>query len=106
MVQILHVRNNHWVVISNVHCSGDDLKMYETVFDDIDSFTMALLNSMFEENINVSMVPQLQNKDCGIFSTAIATSLLHGLSPGPYKHSLLRPHFISCFENKEMTPFP
>ena len=110
MVQILHVRNNHWVVISNVHCSGDDLKMYDTVYDDIDSSTMALLNSMFEENINVSMVPRLQKQkgdvDCGIFSTAIATSLLHGLSPGPYKQSLLRPHLISCFENKEMTPFP
>ena len=71
---------------------------------------MALLNSMFEENINVSMVPQVQKQqgdvDCGVFSTAIATSLLHDLSPGPYKQSLLRRHLLSCFENKAMIPFP
>ena len=110
MVQILHVRNNHWVVISNLHCSGNDLKMYDTVYDDIDSSTMALLNSMFEESINVSMVPQIQKQkgdlDCGIFSAAIATSLLHDLSTGPYQQSLLRPHLIACFENKEIIPFP
>ena len=110
MVQILHVRNNHWVVISNLHCSGNDLKMYDTAYDNTDSSTMALLNSMFEESINVSMVPQIQKQkgdvDCGIFSAAIATSLLHDLSPGPYQQFLLRPHLIACFENKEMIPFP
>ena len=111
IVQILHIRNNHWVVISNVHCSGDDLSVYDTVYDDIDSSTiMALLSSIFEENINVSIVPQVQKQqgdvDCGVFSIAIATSLLHDLAPGPYKQSLLRPHLISCFENKAMIPFP
>ena len=103
IVKILHIRNNHWVVISNVHCSGDSLSMYDTVYDD-------MLSSMFEENINVSIVPQVQKQqgdmDCGIFSIAIATLLLHDLSPGPYKQSLLRPYLISCFENKVMTPFP
>ena len=109
IVQILHVRNNHWVVISNVHCSKDDLNIYDTVYNDIDSPTMALLTLMFEEDINVSLVqPQSQkgDVDCGVFSAAIATSLLHDLSPGPYNQSLLRPHLISCFENKAMTPFP
>ena len=90
IVQILHIRNNHWVVISNKHCSGDDLSMYDTIYDDIDSFTMALLSSMFEENVNVSIVPQVlkqqEDVDCGVFSIAIATSLLHDLSPGPYSH--------------------
>ena len=37
--------------------------------------------------------------DCGLFSIAIATSLLHGLSPGLHKQSLLQPNLISCFEN-------
>ena len=97
-------------MISNVHCSGDDLSMYDTVYDDIDASTMALASSIFEENVNVSIVPQVQKQEgdvnCGAFSIAIATSLLYGLSPGPYEQSLLRPHLISCFENKVMTPFP
>ena len=62
--------------------------MYDTIYDDIDSSTMALLSSMFEENVNVSIVPQVQKQqgdvDCGIFIIAIATSLLHDLSPGSY----------------------
>ena len=56
------------------------------------------------------MVPQVLKQKgevvFGVFSTAIATSLLNGLSPGPYKQSLRWPHLISCFENKEMTLFP
>ena len=59
IVQILHIHNNHWVVISNMHCSGEDLSMYETVYDDIDASTMALVSSIFEENVNISIVPQV-----------------------------------------------
>jgi len=58
---------------------------------------MALLSSIFEKNINVSIVPQVQKQqdvDCGVFSIAIATSLLHDLAPGPYKQSLLQLHLI------------
>lgn len=43
IVQILHICKNQWVVISNVHCSRNDLRMYNTVYDDIDSSAMALL---------------------------------------------------------------
>ena len=41
IVQILHIHNNHWVVNSNVHCSGNDLSMYDTVYDDICTSAMA-----------------------------------------------------------------
>ena len=65
--------------------------MYDTIYDDICTSAMALVRSMFKENVNASIVPQAQKQegdvDCGLFSIAIATSLLHGLSPGPYKQS-------------------
>ena len=35
IVQILHIHSNHRIVISNVQCSGNDLRMYDTVYDDI-----------------------------------------------------------------------
>ena len=60
---------------------------------------MALVSSVFEENINVSIVPQVQKQqgdvDCGVFNIAIANLLLHDLSPGPYRESLLLPHLIT-----------
>ena len=109
IVQILHTRSDHWVVLSNIHCTGTELCLYDTVYNDIDDSTMALIQSMFTENITVT-VAQVQKQhgdvDCGVFSVAIATSLLHGLSPGPYVQALLRPHTISCFEKKSLQPFP
>ena len=62
IVQILHIRNNHWVVISNVCCHRNNLGVYDTVYNDIDSSTLDLLNSMFEEAANFSIVGQLQKQ--------------------------------------------
>ena len=91
-MQILHIRSDHWVVISNLLCAENVLSVHDTVFNDIDTPTMTLLNSMFEGDFTVTIVPlqkQQGGSDCGVFSIAIATSLLHGHSPGPYKQSLL-----------------
>ena len=75
IVQILHIHSSHWVVISNVHCTGDDLSIYYTIFDGICTSTMALVSSMFKENVNISIVPQLQKQeedvDCGAFSIPV-----------------------------------
>ena len=52
----------------------------------IPSICVPLVSSMFEEI--VSIVPQAQKQevdvDCGASSIAMATSLLHGFSSGPY----------------------
>ena len=75
IVQILHIHDYHWVVISNVHCSGNDFSMYDTICDDICTSAMALVSSIFKENVNVSIVPQVQKQqgdvDCGAFSITI-----------------------------------
>ena len=62
-----------------MQCSGNDLSMYDTVYDDICTSAMALVRSLFKKNVNVSIVPQVQklegDVDCGLFSIAIATSV-------------------------------
>ena len=67
--------------------------MCDTAYNDIDGPTMALLNSMFEEDLTVTLAPQLQKQQgdvvCGVFSIAVATSLLHGHTPGPYARSII-----------------
>ena len=90
--QIIHVRGDHWVVISNHFCSQNNLRVYVIVFSDIDNSTMSLLNSMFSKDNTVTLAPlqkQQGGVDCGVFSIAIATSLLHGLIPRPYTQSPL-----------------
>ena len=76
LVQILHIRSDHWEVISNLLTSKNVLSMYDTVFDDIDTPTMTLLNSMFEGDFTITIVPlqrQQGGSDCGVFSIAVAT---------------------------------
>jgi len=110
IVQILHIRSNHWVVISNVQSHGNNMSVYDTVYNDIDSSTQELFNSMFEEDVTFSIVKEMEKQqgdiDCGAFSIAIATSLLHGLTPLQYNQPLLRDHLIECLEAKCFQPFP
>ena len=108
IVQIIHVWSDHWVVISNHFWSENNLRVYVTVFINIDNSTMSLLNSMFSKDNTVTLAPlqkQQGGVDCGVFSIAIAASLLHVI-PGSYTLSLLQSHLIKCFENKLLLPFP
>jgi len=40
IVQILHTQSDHWVVLSNIHCSVIELSVYDTVYNDIDDSTL------------------------------------------------------------------
>ena len=110
MVQILHVRVDHWVVISNLMSLGYEIRLYDTVYSDIDQSTKALLIKMFDKEVYITVDGELQKQkgdtDCGVFCIAVATSLLHNLVSGPFEQSLLRPHLIHCLEKKLMIPFP
>ena len=109
MVQMLHVCGDHWVIVSNLLCPENEIRLYNTVYSDIDQPTKALLIEMFNEGVRVTVDGQLQkqkgDRDCGVFNIAVTTSLLHNLVSGPFVWSLLRPHFIHCLENKLMMPF-
>ena len=109
IVQILHIRGNHWMVISNVYCDGNNVNVYDTVYDNMDSSTLDLLNSMFEEDVTFSNVEQLEKQqgdvDCGVFCIAIVTSLLHGLTPTQYNQSLMGHRLVHSFEAKTIQPF-
>lgn len=85
------------------------MNVYDTVYDNMDSSTLDLLNSMFEEDVTFSNVEQLEKQqgdvDCGVFSITIATSLLHGLTPTQYNQSLMRNHLVHSLKAKTIQPF-
>jgi len=91
-------------------CHDNEIKYYDTIYNDIDQWTQDLLNNMFGNDITVTVDTQVRkqkgDKDCGDFCIAIATSLLHNQTPGPFTQSLLHPHLIYCIENKSMILFP
>uniref|UniRef100_A0A1X7TR33 Uncharacterized protein n=1 Tax=Amphimedon queenslandica TaxID=400682 RepID=A0A1X7TR33_AMPQE len=111
VVQILHSRTNHWIVVSNLPAAEADRMMfvYDSIYTDIDEQTKKIIGDIFEEEIEI-VVPQSTQKqkgstDCGVFSIAMATSLLHS-QPISFTQSLARSHLISCFQNRQLTPFP
>ena len=71
MVQILHVCGNHWVVVSNLMCPENEIKLYDTVYSNIDQPTKALLIEIFNEAVQITMDDHLQkqneDRDCGFF---------------------------------------
>jgi len=95
------------VVISNVQSHGNVMNVYDSVYNDIDSSTQELFNS---GDVTFSIVKQLEKQqgdiDCGLFNIAIATSLLHGMTPVQYNQSLLHHHLVQCLEVKCFPPFP
>ena len=66
--------------------------MHDTIYDDMCTSAVALVKSMFKENVNVSIVPQVQKQEgdvyCGLF---IVTRFISW------------PIYL-IFENKAMTP--
>jgi len=78
--KIVYVRGDHRVVISNHFCSDKNVRAYDTVFNDTDNSIISLLNLMFSKDITVILTPlykQQEDVDCGAFSVAVATPLLH-----------------------------
>lgn len=125
-VQILHVRGNHWIVVSNIAVKSiDTIDVYDSLYDNIDDESRKLITSMFMEpsdtacsrenfrlptlHINlVKNVPkQIGVKDCAVYAIAITTYLLHESSvPVKLNQAIMRQHLLSCFENFKLTPFP
>ena len=62
MVQILHVRGDHWVVISNLMSLGYEIRLYDTVYSDIDQSTKALLIKMFDKEVYITVDGELQKQ--------------------------------------------
>ena len=112
VVQIVHVRMDHWIVISNIFTSTKgQVDVYDTSYGEIDKSSRILIYSMFDEPVQINLIQDMQKQvggvDCGVFSIAIAISLVHGQNPVSvvYDQPLLRSHLVSCFEKLAMIPF-
>ena len=83
VVQIAHVGMDHWIVISNIFTSTKgQVDVYDTSYGEIDKSSRILIYSMFDEHVQINLIQDMQKQvggvDCGVFSIAIATSLVHG----------------------------
>lgn len=114
-VQIINVRDSHWVTISNIGCKPDYINVYDSLpYKDISyrakQQISALIHSAAKE-ITLNFPPvqcQRGGSDCGLFAIAFAVTLCTGFNPSDlqYNQASFRSHLRGCIENKCISPFP
>ncbi|XP_031553855.1 uncharacterized protein LOC116290875 [Actinia tenebrosa] len=113
--QILFTGHQHWVCASNIGCQKGEINIYDSSnHGNVSSYVKKQVAAILHEEgpeitINIKSVQQQQNgTDCGVFSIAFLTSLLHGGDPATrtYRNNKLREHLLTCILNGYVTPFP
>ncbi len=113
-VQILNIRGDHWVVVTNIGCEENKIKVYDTLYRNMpkgDKDKLAALLNTSLPNMVIEW-PSLQiqegDSDCGLFAAAIAISLSSGIDPGQqaYDQNVMRVHLAMCFQCEEIAAFP
>lgn len=113
-LQILHVNNNHWVL---VHLAEGTkvIKVYDSLFHGVISKSLAqqcaaLMRSASSELVfHVQHVQQQNNlNDCGPLALTFLVDILFGKDPTTilYDSDLLRQHLYCCLKDEKFTPCP
>ena len=114
-VQVLNIRGNHWVTISNVNCPPNHINVFDSMlYGDLPTRSKQQIAAiMFTESKDITLnfmdvQSQRGASDCGLFSRAFATSICFGFDPVhiQYTQADLRNHLIRCLANGAMSTFP
>ena len=92
VVQIIHSLWNHWIVATTILWSTRMVRVYDSIYSNVDQATMNILANLFGDNCNVEMgeSPKQQGRaDCGVFAIATATSLAHDKTPGRFRQEAM-----------------
>lgn len=108
-LQILHSRNNHWIVASTVE-DDTTVAVYDSLYDTLDEATKNTIANLFLPSTVKVLISQKQSggQDCGLFAIANATTIAYGANPSLVKldQHVMRSHLSQCFKNKHMSLFP
>ena len=110
-IQILHVDNNHWIIVAANSPAGP-VDVYDSLnTTQLSEKTLKVINRYDGSSCTVklmNMQRQKGSKDCGLFAIATATSLCFGDDPRMilYSQDNLRPHLLDCLTAEEISPFP
>ena len=114
VVQIVHSRGDHWMALSTINTVTDEVNVYDSVYQTLDSDTTQVILSLFEASTSPLQLQMVQTqkqrgaRDCGLFSIATITAIAFHLDPTTitYDQTAMRPHLIQCFQEHTLKPFP
>jgi len=111
-VQIVHCQSrDHWITATTLGCNNGMVKIYDSVFRNIDDSTRQIIYKCFPRNTQIKVVGRTQKqvgeKDCGIFALAFATSLALGvdIEHVNFHQDRMRLHLARCFVQNKMILF-
>ena len=111
-VQIIHVRNNHWALVSTVGCQSGVVRVYDSLYKTLSKETEYLIANMIhvlssDLRIVMDVAKQSNGSDCGVLAIAYAFDICTGIDPCTvrFDHSKIRPHLATCLENCQVTRF-
>ena len=86
-VQIVHVRNNHWCVVSTVGCDSGVICVYDSLYRSLSSDLAHLIASMVYSPLSepkivmMDVEKQSNGSDCGVLAIAYAFDICSSLNP-------------------------
>ena len=114
-VQIIHVGNNHWCVVSTVGCKTGEVNVYDSLCGNLSFETELLIASMISCSVSSELTVRVMNvdrqkngSDCGVLAIAYVFDICSGLDPCAVKfdHKSIRQHLATCLENCQFSRFP
>ena len=113
-VQIVHVRNNHWCVVSTVGCESGVIHVYNSLYRSLSRETLSLIASMVyspSSELKITMMDvekQSNGSDCGVLAIAYAFDICNGLNPCNvrFDQNKIRQHLATCFNEVPDFTFP
>ena len=113
-MQIIHVGNSHWCVVSTVSCEPGVIRVYDSLYRTVSKETARVIASLVysqssDLKITVMDVGKQSNlSDCGVFAIAYAFDICSGLNPCTvrFDHSQIRSHLATCLETCSFSRFP
>ena len=109
-LQLIHSRQNHWIVASTVDEVLDKVMVYDSLYDDVDDRTQTIIRKLFGATVvpEIAKIHKQQGvRDCGLFAIAFATAICFKQSISePFKQDVMRQHLVQCFEKGACLPFP
>ena len=113
-IQIIHSHGCHWVVAHKVASSSDIVKVYDSLYDEVDDVVKKVVNNLFlfSDCPIIEIVPMqkqaVTSNNCGLFAVAVCVAILLKENPSVivFKEDKMRSHLCFCFEQSVMTSFP
>ena len=107
-IQMIHVRNNHWAVVSTVGCQSGVVRVYDSLYKTLSEETVYLIASMVHvpsselKIVMMDVEKQSNGSDSGVLAIAYAFDICSGMNPCSvrFDHSKIRPHLATCLENR------